>query len=188
MKITKISKKNKDEFGYGEEIRSMWRNLIKKEQDRVNIGFDLENNDGYDFKTKDLDYSKNDNQYRVKAQICWAGGDWESPICYFRCMFEGRSKFDDGWGQWSPENIKAVIIPKKSNQNLTPSEKDKNRLVAKSGDDGVGSKDLNEKALWDEMVKLANERIKKFYDEYGKDEIDHRFENVGCVRDLAEFM
>jgi len=190
MKIIKLAKKNKDEFGYGDEILSMWRNITHEEKDRVNIGFDLENNDGYDFKTKDLTYTRNDNDYRVKAQICWAGGDWEAPVCYFRCMFESRYKHEGTWSQWKLENLKAIIIPKKNNPNLMPSEKNKDRLVAKSGDDGVGSKDINEKALWDELVELADERIKNYMSNYDKDyeEGDFKFKNTGCVRNLADFM
>ena len=126
MNWYKIAKDNKDneEFSYGEEIRTLWNRLLKKEMDRVNIHFDLENNDGYEVKTKNLDFTGRDGQeqFRIKANICWAGGDWESPICYFRCQIESRSYYNDEWGNWSPM-VKTIIIPKKANKNLINGKK-----------------------------------------------------------------
>ena len=190
MKIHKIARRTdkKDEFQYNDEIRNMWRELLIKEKDRVNVGFDLENDDGYETRTKDLDFkNKNGDQFRVKARICWAGGDWESPICYFKCQFQNRSYFDrdNSWGQWG-DCVKAIIIPTKSNQNLIRSSKDKTRLVAKGGEDGVGSKDLNEKALWDEMHKLAEKRIKMYWDKYADYVGDMSYDSVAAVRSLLE--
>jgi hypothetical protein len=190
MSWYKISKKKShmEEFEYGEEIRTMWNRMLEDEQDRVNIHFDLENNDYSDIKIKDLTYTDRDNQYRVKAQIGWAGGDWESPVCYFKCQFEDRTHFDrdDSWGKWS-SMAKAIIIPEKNNDNLTKGEK--GGLVAKQGEDGCSSSKINEKALWDEMVEMANKRIKHYWTEYlkdlGGDKGDSSFENTGCLRDLT---
>ena len=189
MKIRKIAyrKRCEDQFEYDEEIRDMWRELLHKEKDRVHVSFDLENDDGFETKTKELDYkNKNDDMFRVQARICWAGGDWESPICYFKCQFQERTFFerDNSWGRWK-DCIKAVIIPVDSNPNLVASEK-KDLMVAKSGEEGVGSKDLKEKALWDEMQKLANIRVGMFYDEYKKDLGNFGYNNVASVRSLLE--
>jgi len=190
MKIIKIArrKKSEDIFDYGEEIHDMWRELLHKEKDRVNVGFDLENDDGYETKTRDLEYrSKNNDKFRVKARICWAGGDWEAPICYFKCQFQQRSYFerDDSWGRWK-DCIKAVIIPMKTNPNLIESDQKANRFVAKGGDDGVGSKDINENELWKELQEMADIRVKTYFDEYKKDLADFEYNRVGSVRNLLE--
>ena len=190
MKIQKIAyrKHGADQFDYSDEIRSMWRELVHKEKDRVNIGFDLENDDGYETKVKDLDYkNKNGDKFRVKARISWAGGDWEAPICYFKCQFQQRSFFerDNSWGKWS-DCIKAVIIPTKSNLNLVESDKKPDRLIARSGEDGVGQKDINEKDLWKEMQKMAENRVKKYYDEYLSYSGNFEYNNVAAVKSLLE--
>ena len=181
------SKKKSDveEFAYGDEIRALWQNMLNKEQDRSNIHFDLENDDGYDVKTKDLSFTAHDGekQFRIKARICWAGGDWESPVCYFRCQYEDRGFYDrdKSWGNWSPF-VKTIIIPEKNNANLKKGEKG---LVAKEAEEGAGSKDIDEKALWDEMIKIAEKRLKQYWDAYTDYEGKSGFENTGCVRELT---
>jgi len=190
MKITKIArrKKSKDTFDYSEEIRSMWKELLHKEKDRVAVGFDLENDDGYETKTKDLEYrSKNDDQFRVKARISWAGGDWEAPICYFKCQFQQRSFYerDNSWGRWS-DCIKAIIIPIKTNPNLVESTSKANQYVAKGAEEGVGSTDINENNIWKELQEMADNRVKMYYDEYKQKEGNFEYNRVGSVRSLLE--
>lgn len=183
MKIYRIAKdKISDFFSYGEEIRTLWNNLLHDEMDRVNIHFDLENNDGYDTKTKDLDFEAHDGEkkFRVKAQICWAGGDWESPICYFRCQFEDRTYFerDESWGKWNYFR-KAVIIPIKSNKNLI--KNDKGMIACESEDN---QREDSDKKLWDEMVEMAEKRLKEYWDAYAGDG-DESLKSTGFMRDLA---
>ena len=182
----KRQSKDMEEFDYGREINNLWRNMLQKEMDRINVHFDLENNDGYDIKTKDLKFKERGDRYRIKARISWAGGDWESPICYFKCQYEERSYFerDNSWGQWQPK-LKTIIIPEKSNVNLT---KGKDGLIAKQGEEGAHTRDIDEKALWDEMVKIAEKRIKEYWkaylDEYDGDG-DSSFKNTGCIREMT---
>ena len=184
-------KKCSDEFDYGDSIRTLWNNIIKMEQDRSNIHFDLENNDCYDLKTKDLTYKRDDTEYRVRANLCWAGGDWENPIAYFRCQFESRSYLDNevhkGWYDWKP-CCKTIIIPIKSNLNLI---KGKNGgMIASQDGEGVKSKkdEIKDKDLWDDMVELASKRIKEFNTQEMSYGGDARFKNTGCERDLASLM
>jgi len=187
-KKAKNKKKDSEEFSYGGSIRCLWDNMLKKEMDRSNIHFDLENNDGYDIKTTNLDYEHNDYQYRVKARICWAGGDWESPICYFHCQLEDRMYLerDKSWGRWSPA-FKTIIIPEKSNPNLTKGEK--GGMVALDADSSKKD-ETKEKQLWDEMAKLVEKRIRNYMKEYQKPEpeIDQSFKNTGLVRELVNLM
>lgn len=187
-KKAKNNKKELEEFSYGGSIRRLWDNMLHKEMDRTNIRFDLENNDGFDIKTINLNYESNDDQYRVKARICWAGGDWESPICYFQCQIESRMYFerDKSWGRWSPK-FKTVIIPTKNNPNLIKSEK--GGMVALDADSSKKD-DTKDKELWDEMEKLVEKRIRNYMDEYKKPEreIDQSFKNTGLVRELVDLM
>jgi len=189
MKIIRIARKDKkDEFQYGDEIRSLWRELLQKEKDRINVGFDLENDEGCDTKIKKLNVTdKSGSQYRVKARICWAGGDWESSICYFKCQIQDRSYFerDDSWGQWG-DRCKAVIIPIKNNSNLQVSEKDKSRLVAKGGEGGIRARDIDEKALWDEMQGLAEDRVKMYNSKYLDYDGDMGYDKIASVKSLLE--
>jgi hypothetical protein len=174
-----------EEFSYGDEVKTLWDNLIIMEQDRSRIYFDLENNDGYDVKTNELSYKTDDNEFRVKAQLCWAGGDWQNPICYFRCQFEGRMSFEEKWGNWNKKCM-AIIIPIKSNLNLI---KGKNGLVATNSDEANSKrKEIVDKDLWDEMVELANERFKKFYNEYASYNGDTGLRNTGCAKNLTDLM
>jgi hypothetical protein len=188
MNWYKESKKKKDveEFSYGSELSDLWINILKMEMDRVNIHFDLENDDGWDIKTKDLKYTDREGQFRVKAKICRAGGDWESPITYFRCQYEEKSYFerDKSWGKWEPK-FKTIIIPEKSNLNLTNGEKGKIALDAEKG-----SKEINDNDLWEEMVEMADKRIKHYWSEYINQEEggDFSFEKTGCVRKLTGLM
>lgn len=184
----KNNKKDLEEFSYGDSIRTLWDNMLRKEMDRANIHFDLENNDGWDIKTKDIDFEHNDYQYRVKARICWAGGDWEAPICYFRCQIEDRMFFDRDrkWGRWGPK-FKTIIIPEKGNLNLTDGEK--GGKVARAAEDS-SKEEIKDNELWKEMVNLVTKRIKDYMAEYKKPEgeMDQSFKNTGMVRELTALM
>jgi len=188
MSWYKESKKKTDieEFNYGKELSALWKNILNMEMDRVNIHFDLENDDGWDVKTKDLTYTDRGDKFRVKARICRAGGDWESPITYFRCQYEESPYFerDNKWGRWGSE-FKTIIIPEKNNLNLTEGKKGKVAVDAEQG-----SKEISDNDFWKEMVEIADKRIKHYWTEYMKQEEggDHSFENTGCVRELTNLM
>lgn len=188
MKIYKIAEKTKknpmEEFSYGEDIKRLWDNLLFMEQDRANIHFNNENNDGYDIKTKNLSFKHNDSEYRVTARICWAGGDWESPICYFTCQFESRM-YVKSWGKWR-SCCKSIIIPIKSNPNLIKNKD--GGMAAKSSEDGQSQKDSNDRALWNEMLVMADDRITKYMSEYLEYDGNMKFENTGCCRNLVDLM
>jgi len=180
-------KSDNDEFDYSDEIRRLWQHFLTMEQDRVGIHFDLENDDGSDIKTKDLRHTnKNlDDQFRIKAKIYWAGGDWQTSTCYFRCQYESRAYYDHDkkWSQWGAK-FKTIIIPERTNLNLV---KGKKGMVASDADSSLKN-DINDKDLWEEMVDIAEERIKSYYLEYFKQEDggDSSYKNTGCIRNLAD--
>jgi len=184
---TAKNKSSIEKFDYSSSLRNLWENILRLEQKRVNISFSLENNDGYDIKTKNLKYvSKNGDHFRIKAQVSWAAGDWEAPICYFRCQYEKRSYGENNkkWYPWS-SYLKTIIIPEKNNINLTEGKKGKVALEA----DDAKKTDIQNKKLWDELIELANKRIKYYWEEYINqfdEKGDASFENTGCVKDLTK--
>jgi len=181
MKIYRIAK-TVSEFSFHQELDSLWNNLLRQEMEKSNIHFDLENNEPCEVKTRQINWSPDDDsEFRIKAQICWAGGDWEASICYFRCQIDRRHYFDrkKSWGRWN-SFIKTIIIPIKNNINLV---KGKDGYVANDADND--EKRDSDKALWDEMVTLAEKRLKAYWQAYTNDGyLDH--ENTNCIRNLAD--
>jgi len=174
-----------EEFSYGDDVKQLWSNMLFMEQDRVDIHFNNENDDGFDIKTKELKFKHNDDEYRVTARICWAGGDWENPICYFHCQFENRMKHDGTWGKWNKSCV-AIIIPEKSNLNLT---KGKNGgLVASQDYSKNKRKEIKDNDLWNEMVAMADKRIKGYMEERMDYDGKTEFEYTGCARRLVDLM
>ena len=184
MNIYRISK-TVSEFSVAQELDTLWNHLLRQEMKNSNIHFDLENNEPCDVKTKNLNWSPNEEkEFRVKAQICWAGGDWEASICYFRCQTEQRMYFErnKSWGRWN-SFVKTVIIPIKYNLNLSK-VKGKNEYVAKDTDSN--EKSDSDRDLWDEMVKLVTHRLKCYWKEYTGDNGNINVQNTGCLRNLAD--
>lgn len=171
-------KRAKKDFEYHREHRSLWRVLVKEEQKRCGISFDLENDDPIASREIKLDYSNRaDGEQKVFAQLCVAGGDWECPIYYFRCQLFTR--MEKGKGQYS-DSLKFVIIPEKYNPNL---EKHEGKMVAKgNGRGGEACGDRDEEALWKELKKLAEERSRAYYDAMG----NGSFSDHGCVWELTD--
>lgn len=184
MSWYKLAKK-KEVFDYGSDIRSLWNNILNAEKKRVNISFDLENNDSKGKpRTIDLSFEgRGEDQFRLKADMSWAGGDWESPITYFKCQIQTRYKTNrnkSGFGEWS-NDYKCIIIPIKGNNNLIKG--DKFNYVSRDGEE---HQEADEKTLWEEVAKEACERMKKMHASYGKgDGSGGRFENTGLTRELS---
>jgi len=167
-------KKAKNEFNYEEATRDIWRNLIKKEQDRIGIFFDLENDDHIeDIKEKDLNVKVKTpggaiNQYKIRARLYSAGGDWENSINYFRCQL--LKKWKDSH-DWRGEKL-FIYIPsyKEGNINLVKNKKDN----WSAGQDAEGDKreKTNKNQLWRSLIEHCNKRIKKFEEEEFKMDYD----------------
>jgi len=179
-KIAKTkSHKNLPEFSYGDETRDMWRTLIKEEQKRSQVNFDLENDDAIEGKIIPLSYKHDDDSYRAIVHKCAAGGDWESPVTYFQCQIE--CSYDNG--TYSPK-FKTIIIPINGNLNLTKSNKG---YTAKQGDDYTKLEPKDEKILWEEVEKELNKRIKTQWEnlDYDKGDVDV-FQISGLIGSLLK--
>jgi len=129
-----ISEKLK--FDAGDLLKENWREEIFKAQDESKITFDLENDDTRGdakvIKFKDQSYL---------VQLCSAGGDWESPVLYFRIQVK------DGY----PSRKMFVFIPPKNegNGNLTKGKKGQVSLDSDSGD----KDNLDETKAWKSVEK-----------------------------------
>jgi len=101
----KIAKKE-DYFILSDLEKNFWNTILKKEKDRVNIHFDLENNDSAgDIKFRDLEWQNKSSdgdfdEFRVYAQEYRAGGDWETPVAYFRCQIAKKYHINGNEGNW----------------------------------------------------------------------------------------
>jgi len=183
MKMWKISKKHTNDFSIYREQVDLWNTLLNKEKDRSNINFDLENNDAVDdSKVMDLDITRGEESFRVLYQRCQAGGDWESPISYFKCQIE--SKYKDG--KFNPD-WKCIFIPVKGNKNLIKSKKP-GAYVAIDADSCIKYEPSDIKLMVEELRKEIPKRIKRYYSslDYDKGDVD-QFKECGLVRDLLTF-
>lgn len=83
--------KKKEIFNYRNITERAWHDFAKEAQEFQGISFDFENDDTTGQKKtfyihKDL--RKNQPiKYQVNAELFEAGGDWESPVMYFRIQF-----------------------------------------------------------------------------------------------------
>lgn len=68
-----------EEFCYNIPSKTMWRDLIRDAMKEYKISFDLENDDN----VASRDIKINDRKFY--CELWKAGGDWQNPICYFRC-------------------------------------------------------------------------------------------------------
>jgi len=148
--------KKDTEFEFSAMIQDAWQELLHAEQDAVGIHFDLENDNLSSCeKSQIIDIgpkSAGEDHTKVLAQPCTAGGDWQSPVCYFRCqLIRGRSRHE-----------LFIVIPTKEEGNisLTPGEKEGTFRPCDNNEANVPNwKDLKWKPLWDALKKHATERI-----------------------------
>lgn len=151
MRLALITEKKEPHFfDYHVIAKSMWRDKIKEAQKEFGINFDTENDESIGIqRTIKI---KDDNKF--KCELFAAGGDWESPVRYFRCQiadgyFGGRSQYNDPY---------FVFIPgKKGNPHLIKSKSDK--LTAPDGDRKDTQKP-NDRACWDELKHYLTKMVK----------------------------
>lgn len=144
--------KKEDNFDYSSEIRDLWLSLVRKEMDRVNIHFDLENDEPIASKELDLFTDNNGREYKIVTEARSAGGDWECPNIYFRCQIKTRYSKD---GDFSSDRKAVYICPK--SPNLTDSE---GKKVAKNNNESE-CQNINSKDHWDHLKKDITKRIRE---------------------------
>lgn len=82
---------NKDDiFDHKAIINEEWRKHIKAAQEYQNINFDLENDDTDSKRTLFIKQNLRKDQpvkTEINLELCVAGGDWETPVYYFKIEF-----------------------------------------------------------------------------------------------------
>lgn len=159
--IKEYKKKFKDsDFDFTMVEKSIWRDLILEAQKKFNIYFDLENNEALYKQSKVYSIDNEDNSIKFRYQAFAAGGDWETPVIYYRCQFiEGYLP------KLSHENKTAgcfIFIPNKKQGNFTLWKDDKNKYYAAT--DEHNTKEENDKNLTEKFLKEYLDEIKKSSD------------------------
>lgn len=104
--------KKKEIFNYRNITEKVWHDIAKEAQEFQGISFDFENNDSTGQK-KTFYVHKNLRKdqpikYQINAEMYEAGGDWESPVIYFRLQFVhdyGIKRSDDEIDNKEPEYV-----------------------------------------------------------------------------------
>lgn len=116
MKLREIreSKKDKHFFSYKELADDMWRDKLKEKRDEMDINFDTENDDAIVQREVEIDQNQWEHtKCKFKCELRSAGGDWESPVLYFRCeLVDGYAK---GLSKYGDPHF--VFIPSKEDGN-----------------------------------------------------------------------
>lgn len=97
-------------------------------QARNGISFDLENDSA--ISEKRVKVGEGDSAFRVKCQLCVAGGDWQVGVYYFRCqLYEGY--IDGLYGEKM-----FVLIPdiKQGNSHLAKTDDGKGWTAPNNGE------------------------------------------------------
>jgi len=143
-----------------------WNDEVHKAQDRCNIHFDLENNDSVgDIRRLSFPNGRTDpttekpDEDVFYVQLCSAGGDWESPVYYFRIQIK------DGY----PRRRLFVFIPSKEEGNGLLRKKEKGGYAPLDADD-YDPDGRDEKKCWD--------AVKRFLKEHSLKDIDDQIESL----------
>ena len=145
MKLRQIHEdKKKEFFDYSELSNDMWRKAVHDEQESVGINFDLEND--YDIAQREIVIDQDQWEFtkcKFACELHSAGGDWESPVLYFRCQLK------DGYAKRNGKSI----YSHNSHFIYIPGENDGNHHLEKTKDgwtapDSDKSKKPDEQKAW----------------------------------------
>lgn len=105
---------DKNFFSYDDLSSDMWRKKIKEQQKTNKINFDLENDEEVAHREIVIDQDTWEfSSCKFKCALYSAGGDWESPVLYFRCqLVDGYAKGVSHYG-----DSHFIIIPNKEQGN-----------------------------------------------------------------------
>lgn len=76
-------KKDKRFFDYHYLAEDRWHDLVKEAKKKFKVSFDTENDESV--AQRIISFDEN-GKYKFACEMRKAGGDWESPIVYFRCQ------------------------------------------------------------------------------------------------------
>lgn len=153
MKLCMIA----EEFNYNDIINEMWRKKLSSAHEEFKVYFDNENDDDVTERIITIDQDQWDHtKCQFNCEMRSAGGDWESPVLYFRCqIINGYAK---GYSTYT--NPHFIFIPNKEQGN--------NHLIKTkngwSAPDSEIDETPNERACWESLekhlTKLVQDEIK----------------------------
>ena len=153
--------KNKEIMNYNSIIAEAWRTKIKEAMAFQKVSFDLENNDVVEKHTLFIDKNLRKDQpikYEFNIELCSAGGDWETPVLYFKIEFttnymKSNKGISDPKYIWElkPEGTSDlsksyVLIPTEVFNSLVKTE---NGYTAQDAEAEFKMDKTNYKAAWD---------------------------------------
>ncbi len=152
----------KDDFDYSELAKVKWRELVGDAQDKYRISFDLENDDGVKFRDIEIPQTFWDfTKCKFRCELRQAGGDWQSPIFYFRCQLKDGYAFDVGkYG-----NSMFVFIPGKEG-NIHLAKTSKGEWTAPNHEED--EREPDEKKCWHLLEKYLRDIVYKEIDKIKK--------------------
>lgn len=168
MKLTLLTedKKDKNFFDYSKvEIELVWGDKIKEAQDRFKTDFSTENDYIISQRTITIDQNQWDfSKCKFKCEMREAGGDWETPLRYFRCqLIDG---YAEGVSQYSDPFF--CVIPDKEGGNLhliqSTNDSGEKGYVLPASDDYDKVPEPNDRKCWqylkDYLTLMVNNEIK----------------------------
>ncbi len=159
MRLRMIAeKKEKDFFDYSHMTEDMWRKKVSEEQDEVKIDFDLEND--YEVAQREITVEQDHwdtTKCKFSCELRSAGGDWESPVYYFRCQLK------DGFAK---RRGKSLYRSMSSHFVYIPGQDEGNQHLVKHKEH-FGAPDSNAKAEGQEtkVWKSLKAHLKKMVDD-----------------------
>lgn len=151
---------SKDFFDYSDVAEDMWRTLVSAEQDETKINFDLENN--YDIAKREITIDQDRWDFtkcKFKCELYEAGGDWETPVLYFRCeRSDGYARRRDKDLYNHNKHFVFIPGPDEGNPHLV---KSKNGYTAPDSDVKVrpGEKEQRQRTAWNALKKLLQTMV-----------------------------
>src|SRR5262245_44863121 len=95
--IAEKKEKDKDFFDYGHLSSDMWRKKVSAERNSAGINFDLENDEAIAQREIVIPQQQWDfTKCKFRCELRSAGGDWQSPVLYFRCQLKDGYARRDG--------------------------------------------------------------------------------------------
>lgn len=104
--------KNDEIFNYNSIVGNLWQPAINAARKFYKINFDLENDESTKEKKVIHITGKNQQKYKVRAELWKAGGDWEWPVMYFKIQFDNKYDIISCIPEKKPKHIWQLDDPK----------------------------------------------------------------------------
>jgi hypothetical protein len=168
-KLESLYEYDKEFFSFTNLIKDKWTELLQDGMKKFKIHFDLENNDSNKIQREIVipqskwDYVK----CKFKCELCYAGGDWEIPVYYFKIQLVDGYCFNDDLKNKKDDIIMSrtkhynshfIYIPGKTKGNYHLISKDGKEWSTPSNN--IYQKDIDPKANENDCWESLKEYLK----------------------------